>query len=278
MEFIKGYKINEYILENPDKLNDLFMQTIDGFAYLEENKILHRDIRPDNILVTNNGFIKIIDFGFGKTIDFDNPDNSVSLNWRYPKPDEFSERIYDTKSEIYFIGKLFEEILVYVENIEFQYLSVIFKMILPHSERISSFFYIYREIVSQMKTEIAFSNKEKAVYREFADSLIDIISKMPYHTIYQKDIEQIIKSLEEIFKNSILEEVIQNNNKLTSIFLDGKYLYFPKKPFKVTTLNSMIGLFKSSSEDRKKVILNNLWERFDKVEKYLEEPDDDLPF
>lgn len=278
MEFIKGHKIDEYVSINPDKLNNLFVQTIEGFAYLEENNILHRDIRPDNILVTNDGVTKIIDFGFGKTVDFDNSDNSISLNWRYSKPDEFLQKIYDIKTEIYFVGKLFEEIIVEFENIDFKYLNSISKMIASYSERTSSFFDISREIINQIKTETVFSISEKAVYREFADNLFALISKMPFGTRYKKDIDQIIKSLEEIYKNSLLEEFIQNNNKLTVIFLDGQYSYFPKKQFKVDTLNSMIKLLKSSSADRKKVILNNLWERFDKIERYYETIDDDLPF
>ena len=87
-----------------------------------------------------------------------------------------------------------------------------------------------------------------------------------------------IRALEEVYKNSILEEIIQNNNKLITIFLDGQYKFWPKLEFKVSTLNSMIRLLKSSSEDRKKVILNNLWERFDKVDREYEEIDEDLPF
>lgn len=278
MEYIKGQKIDEYIFENPDKLNDLFVQTIEGFAYLEENKILHRDIRPENILVTNNGITKIIDFGFSKTIDFDNSDNSISLNWRYSKPDEFVDRIYDTKTEIYFVGKLFEEIIIQFNNIDFKHLNSISKMISPYSKRTSSFFDIYREVVVQLKSEIDFSIFDKYIYREFADNLISLISKIPYDTKYKKDIEQIIRSLEEVYKKSLLEEFIQNNNKLISIFLDGQYSYFPKKHFKINILNSMIKLFQSSSDDRKKVILNNLWERFDGIKRYDLETDDDLPF
>ncbi|GAB3416408.1 hypothetical protein GCM10027516_09420 [Niabella aquatica] len=56
---------------------------------------------------------------------------------------------------------------------------------------------------------------------------------MPCNTKYEKDIEKIIKLLEEVYKNSIIKEVIQNNNKLTLIFLDGKYSYYPHSPFKV---------------------------------------------
>ncbi len=278
MEFVKGQNIDEYISENPDRLNDLFVQTINGFTYLEENKILHRDIRPSNILVTDDSITKIIDFGFGKSIDFDNADNSISLNWRYTKPDEFNQKIYDTKTEIYFVGKLFEEILENFENIDFKYTRLVSKMIANYSERIHTFFDAYREIVNETKLEINFSNTEKTTYREFADSLVGLISKIPYNTKYKSDINQIIKSLEEIYKNSLLEEHIQNNNKLTTIFLDGQYSYFPKKLFKIDILNSMIKLLKSSSDNRRKVILNNLWERFDRVERYNEPNDDVLPF
>jgi serine/threonine-protein kinase len=81
MEYITGNNISKYLTDNPDKLNEIFVQTIIGFKYLEENNVLHRDIRPDNLLVSENGIVKIIDFGFGKKINFDeNFDNSVSLS------------------------------------------------------------------------------------------------------------------------------------------------------------------------------------------------------
>src|SRR5699024_3926455 len=148
----------------------------------------------------------------------------------------------DTKTEIYFVGKLFEEILVNSSNIDFKYTGLVSKMIANYSERVPTFFDAYREIVNETKSEINFSNAEKTTYRKFADSLVGLISKMPYNTKYKRDINQIIKSLEGIYKNSLLEEHIQNNNKLTTIFLDGRYSYFPKMLFKVDILNSMIKL------------------------------------
>lgn len=278
MEFIKGYKINDFILENPDRLNDLFVQAINGFMYLEEEGILHRDIRPENILVSENGTLKIIDFGFGKTIDFDNANNSVSLNWRFQKPDEFERNIYDFKSEIYFLGKLFEEILLSIENVNFKFTSLLSRMIVSYDSRVSSFFSIFREIIDKTQNEIDFSTEEISAYREFADHFGEIIAKTPYDTKYEKNIGHIIKQLEDLYKNSILEENIQNNNKLTSIFLDGKYSYYPNKPFKVSTLFAMLKLIKSSSQDKQKVILNHLWERFDKIQRFKDTIDDDLPF
>ena len=69
MEYIDGERIDKYLddclgVEVPD---NLFVQLIDGFDYIEKQGILHRDIREGNILVTKDGVIKIIDFGLGKT-------------------------------------------------------------------------------------------------------------------------------------------------------------------------------------------------------------------
>lgn len=82
MEYIQGEDIKGYLQNNPHRLNDIFVQIINGFNYLELNGILHRDIRPENILVSDDGFVKIIDFGFGKEINFDEDfDKSITLNW-----------------------------------------------------------------------------------------------------------------------------------------------------------------------------------------------------
>ena len=66
MEYVQGLDISDFLKKNPEKLNDIFTQVIEVFKYLEENKILHRDIRPENILISEDGIVKIIDFGFAK--------------------------------------------------------------------------------------------------------------------------------------------------------------------------------------------------------------------
>ncbi len=71
MEHIKGKSIEDYILENvlplgSDDLDNLFIQLVEGFSYIEKNNIIHRDIREGNILVDESGTVKIIDFGIGK--------------------------------------------------------------------------------------------------------------------------------------------------------------------------------------------------------------------
>lgn len=280
MEYIKGKSIEDYLIENPDKILDVFNQTIEGFKYLEENEILHRDIRPSNILVSENGIVKIIDFGFGKKIDFKNQNKSITLNWEYSPPNDFNEKIYNFKTEVYFIGKLFEQIILKIENIEFKYSYLISKMIvINYQKRIDSFFDIYREIIKNETNNVEFTNSEKLVYQNFADNILKIFKQKNNDLEYLKNIDLIIRNLEILYENSILENHIQNNASLTKIFVLGNYNYFPKVQFKVEILHSFFNLLKSSSENKRKIIINNLWQRFDTIPKVVAiKYDDDLPF
>lgn len=50
----------------------IIRQLIEGIAYLHRNKILHRDIKSANILVNDEGEVKLADFGLGRKIRFEN--------------------------------------------------------------------------------------------------------------------------------------------------------------------------------------------------------------
>ena len=63
MEFIDGTDIEVFLGTSPELINEVFIQAISGFSYLEANGILHRDIRPLNLMVREDGSLKIIDFG-----------------------------------------------------------------------------------------------------------------------------------------------------------------------------------------------------------------------
>ena len=114
MEYIDGTTIDKYQPLDQCEWNNIFLQVINAFKYLEEKKILHRDIRPQNILIDKSGNVKIIDFGFGKILGKNVQDNnSVLLNWPVSKlPEEVSLKGECSHyTEIYFIGKLFDYIL-----------------------------------------------------------------------------------------------------------------------------------------------------------------------
>lgn len=102
MEYIKGDTIDKYIMKKPEQINNIFSQVIDAFVYLEENKIFHRDIRPENILVDENDIVKIIDFGFSeqKYNSSDSMSTTIQSNtktWYFNLPEELDTQIDSDK-------------------------------------------------------------------------------------------------------------------------------------------------------------------------------------
>lgn len=281
MDYIKGDNISRFIATNPDRINDIFIQIINGFKYLEENDILHRDIRPENILVTENGIVKIIDFGFGKQIVFrENYDKSISLNWRYPVPDEFSSEIYNQTTEVYFVGKLIEEIIEENKIENFGYPRLLKNMVLKNPQkRTPTFTAAQRDTFNQESNLLEFNEHDKLRYKNFASNLDALITKIQDDANYISDIDKIIKVLEDILQVSSLEDYIQNSSQLIRAFIKGDYYYKTNSKFLVLHLKYFIELLRQNSIERRKVIINNLWQRFDKKPRYSYNPNtDDLPF
>ncbi|WP_319479119.1 protein kinase family protein [uncultured Draconibacterium sp.] len=280
MEYVKGKNISKFVIDNPDRLNNIFGQTISGFCHLEKNKILHRDIRPHNILVSNEGVVKIIDFGFSKKVDFENDyKKSISLNWRYNPPMDFTKKIYNFKTEVYFVAKLFEEI-IFENNFEnFAYNDILKQMLIPdYDERINSFFEVERAIVADEYQGLTFTEEEKGIYIRFASSLSEIYSKIDVESKYNTDIDKIISGLDEVYRNSMLETFVQNHNSIAKCFVKGDYRYYTKRDVEVSVIKDFVNLLKSISIEKRKVVMNNLWQRLDSIEREAKVPDDDLPF
>lgn len=288
MEYIEWSHIDKYLFENPDKINDIFSQLIDGFVYLDENSILHRDIRPANIMVSDEGLAKIIDFWFGKKIETSIDNNkSISLNWRYAPPDEFTEWQYTISTDIYFLGKLFEEIIKKDPDLyNFQYTELLKKMVKPSpSDRYNRFIEVQNDILSlegdDNGFEVSFSDEDKSDYRGFAWELLHSLSKISNDITYVTDIEEIQKKLSDIYKNSMLEDVVYDMVWLINVFIKWEWTYYSKRQMFTSTLGSFLKLLKSHSKDEQKIILDHLRIRISGIDR-IKNPDEisieDIPF
>uniref|UniRef100_A0AC34FJ44 Protein kinase domain-containing protein n=1 Tax=Panagrolaimus sp. ES5 TaxID=591445 RepID=A0AC34FJ44_9BILA len=99
---------------------DLFRQIVTGVHYLHSNKITHRDLKPQNILIDSNGTVKIADFGLAKVVKFDifleslkMMSNRVDdLGYCAPEVQDRTNNGYDGfKADIYSMGIIFRYIV-----------------------------------------------------------------------------------------------------------------------------------------------------------------------
>lgn len=279
MEFVDGTDIEEFIAANPEKTNDIFVQVISGFAYLESVGILHRDIRPRNLMVTSDGVAKIIDLGFGKRVvtskDFD---KSISLNWWCEPPKDFDDSRYDFATEVYFVGKLFEKMIQENGISHFHYTSALRSMCnRDHDSRVQAFATVLQQLRNDQFSEMSFSYLERNTYRRFADALCGRISKIKNGTEYIHDLERIERQLRDVYRKVMLEESIPDCAVVSRCFLEGMY-YYQKNGFSVDVLRQFIGLLQSCASERGRILLANLHTRLDTIPRYSEQPNDDIPF
>ena len=284
MEYIEGTSIDDYIRNNSTDLDNLFRSAVKSFEFLEENDILHRDIRPANIMIDNNGELKLIDFGFGKILSSTNTENSIRLNWPVTDmPDEVvNGNDYTVETEIYFLGSLFKR-LIRENNIEdFKFINVVNTMCeVSIEKRYQSFKDVSDDIAKGVLLGTDFSARDKAVYQDMASSLVNTISYYTSDFSPVSEIERVQVNLGELIRNSSLEEYIQANSALISCFLTNGFAYSLRIMTKVDTVKDFYRLLIDSDYQKKEIILENLIIRLSLIE--IKKPnfdidDDELPF
>jgi len=281
MELVAGNDILSFLKNSPERASNVFRQIVDGFVYLESKGIIHRDIRPQNILVDTDGVAKIIDFGFGKKMSTsDNFDKSISLNWWCEIPNEFSDNKYDFGTEVYFVGKIFEQAVESYELTDFKYMPALRKMCIKNpDDRYTTFEQLQMDIAKEQFSEIEFSEEDIESYRRFSDSLSNIFTKIEASSTYIRDIEKIRRQLSNLYKNTMLEICLPESISLSRVFVEGQYYYSKKNYISVSTVLEFINLLNKSSTERQSIILNNIFSKLDAIERYIEPGfDDEVPF
>ena len=282
MEYVDGKSIDQFAPDPWDAKdwNDIFSEVISAFEYLEQNHILHRDIRSANIMITKNNDVKIIDFGFGKQSEgTSKEENSILLNWPVTEmPDEVQlNQEYDTRTEIYFVGSLFRHLLK--ESIDdFRFMHILEKMVkINPTQRYGSFTEIVNDISSGVMGEIDFSEKQKEIYRKFTNALANQINHYTekYSPINNSTVT--LFNLAELIRCSSLEICIQDNSQLIGCFISGGYNYNKQKKVEVQAVIDFYGLVTSLSSVKQKILFDNIYNRLSTINIKIDY-EDELPF
>jgi eukaryotic-like serine/threonine-protein kinase len=110
-EFVEGSNLARLIAERlvlqVEEVLPLVTQCLAGLAHVSLSGIVHRDIKPDNILITKDNVAKIADFGLAKDVTSDTDLTAVGLAMgtpSYMSPEQCMGRRLDVRSDIYSLG------------------------------------------------------------------------------------------------------------------------------------------------------------------------------
>ena len=106
--------LDQSIVLKPSDIKAYLMMTLQGLEYLHLHWVLHRDLKPNNLLINNQGVLKITDFGLAKM--FGSPTrpltHQVVTRW-YRSPELlFGARLYGTGIDIWAVGCIGAELML----------------------------------------------------------------------------------------------------------------------------------------------------------------------
>jgi len=121
MEFVDGERIDRFAdrrgLSVDDRLH-LFRTVCEAVQHAHQKLIVHRDIKPGNVLVREDGVVKLVDFGIGRLLSPDEGDTAQATRTRarrltpdYASPEQIRGEPATTSADVYSLGVLLFELL-----------------------------------------------------------------------------------------------------------------------------------------------------------------------
>ncbi len=117
MEYVSGKTLKQVIKENgklaPNRAVELSIQIVKALECAHKNNIIHRDIKPHNILVTDDGTAKVTDFGIAKASNSVTITNSNRImgSAHYFSPEQAKGSFVDFRTDIYSLGIVMYEMV-----------------------------------------------------------------------------------------------------------------------------------------------------------------------
>jgi tetratricopeptide (TPR) repeat protein len=129
MEYIDGRELSDILRErkklNPKEAAEIILQVCRGLEAAHAQGVIHRDLKPQNIMVAETGRVAVMDFGIAHSAELSAPVGGLSATQRdgltqfgsligtprYMSPEQAHNRPIDARSDIYAIGIIFYELL-----------------------------------------------------------------------------------------------------------------------------------------------------------------------
>ena len=123
LEYVEGNPIDRYCDQGALDVKariSLFLDVLGAVAHAHANLIVHRDIKPTNVLVNKDGHVKLLDFGIAKLLEEEGQENAATLLTRegespltpeYAAPEQVTGGPVTTATDVYALGVLLYQLL-----------------------------------------------------------------------------------------------------------------------------------------------------------------------
>lgn len=117
MEYLHGRELRDALNENKtlpvSQVLDISIQVAQGLAYAHEHGIVHRDVKPSNVMIVRDGHVKITDFGIARMASaaVRTQTGMVLGSPKYMSPEQVLGKLTDQRSDIFSLGVMLYEML-----------------------------------------------------------------------------------------------------------------------------------------------------------------------
>jgi eukaryotic-like serine/threonine-protein kinase len=118
MEYLEGENLQKVIADRRDipilRKLQIIIDTCKGLEYAHQNGVIHRDVKPGNIVVLKNGQVKIVDFGIARVGVSSMTRTGVVLGTvMYMSPEQVQGQVVDARTDVFSLGVVLYELLTY---------------------------------------------------------------------------------------------------------------------------------------------------------------------
>ncbi len=235
MEYVEGVDLKA-IIKNvgnkmPEQIALLFLYFIlKGLSFAHAQGVTHRDIKPGNILVSKDGYVKIVDFGLAHSEDAANLTMTGTLMGTpaYMAPEQAKGEVADNQSDIFSTGIIFYELLTgakpYGETSN--YMSIIAKILSPDPIPVPKLDVPFSESVISIYAKMVEKDKNNR-YKNCEEVITDIETYFSKYGINPSEgiIKNFLRSIStywQKFKSDIIDKEMKKGIEL---FNEGKSKY-----------------------------------------------------
>lgn len=293
MEFIEGESIASYIynyeefdsfFDDKPSPDEIFIQLIDAFCYIESHNIVHRDIREGNIMIDSTGKVKVIDFGIGKIIDNANKNDSlvddINRAGSDTLPQEFYSGEYTSLTDMFYLAELINRLMntaKHPDEMNFSYNEIIEKMMKKQpAERYQSFAEVKEAIDKYDFVNLEISEQDKIIYQAFTNRLIWVINHFTSEPKFVTEQRDFVFRMKKLLENNTFEDAIQNNEEFISTMVLSGCNYNPSIEVSCKIIKDFLIWFEKATIQSQELIMSNIISKLSTIR--IEEPYHELPF